>query len=312
MPDAMRRLAVELGRRAPTLFYMQLGSSTRAMLRDLMLMRTARALGLPVIVHLHGSMFRLGYDRAPRAVRSLMARALRRVSRAIVLSESLAGIFDGLIDRDRVTVVPNGVADELADRAAGTDPPTRGDRPELRVLFLGNLIEAKGYATFLEAAARAQRRGLPLRFVLAGAITEWTPIDPVEFARTHQLTNLEYVGVVGGDAKLALFASADVIVLPSRDEGQPISLLEAMHFGLAIVTCPVGGIPAFVRDGVNGIHVPFNSPDHIVDALMRLHADPATRRLMSEANTRAARSTFTETAHGDAMIAVFSAVAESG
>lgn len=313
MPESMRRLAGDLGKRAPTtLFYLQLGQSTRAMLRDLVLLRTARALGLPVVVHLHGSMFRLAYDRAPRAVRALMARALARVSRAIVLSDSLAGTFDGLIDRTLVTVVPNGVADELAGRAASADPVTRGDRPTLRVLFLGNLIEAKGYATFLEAAARAQRRGLPLRFVLAGAITEWTPVDPVEFAHAHQLTNLEYAGVVGGDAKLALFASADVIVLPSRDEGQPISLLEAMHFGLAIVTCPVGGIPAFVRDGVNGIHVPFDSPDHIVDALIRLHADQATRRLMSEANTRAARATFTETAHGDAMVAVFSSVAEFG
>lgn len=96
MPDSMRRLAADLKKSAPTtLFYLQLGQSTRAMLRDLVLMRTARALGLPVIVHLHGSMFRLAYDRAPRAVRSLMARALGQVARAIVLSDSLAGISTG-------------------------------------------------------------------------------------------------------------------------------------------------------------------------------------------------------------------------
>jgi len=307
MPRRLRRLAEGLRKKAPTtLFYIQLGQSPRAMLRDLVLLRTARRLRLPVIVHVHGAAFRPAFDRAPSALRFLVSRALRRVSRAIVLSDTLAEMFDGLIDPRLVETIPNGVVDELARSAATSRPPD--DRLELRVLFLGNLIEAKGYVTFLEAAALAARRGLALRFVLAGAITEWTPVQPVEFARAHNLTNVEYRGVVGGDEKLALFADADVFVLPSRDEGQPISLLEAMHFALPLVTCPVGGIPAFVHDGENGIHVPFGSPERLVEALVRLSADPALRRRMSETNARTARATFTETAHGDAMVALFAAV----
>ena len=312
MPRRMRRQAKALRGRAPaTLFYIQLGQSYNAMLRDLMLLRTARALGLRSIVHFHGSAFRTVGDRAPAPLRVPWARALATAARAIVLSEGLAGMFDGIIDRARVAVIPNGVPDELAQRAAARTERFAGDRP-LRVLFLGNLIEAKGYATYLEAAARAHERGLPLAFELAGQITEWTPIDPEAFARQRGLDNLAYHGVVGGEAKLALYESADVFVLPSRNEGQPISLLEAMHFGLPIITCAVGGIPDLVHDGEHGVHVPFDAPDAILDALVRLHADPARYRRIAETNVLAARASYTETAHGDAMLALLDEVDQLG
>ncbi len=291
-------------------FYLQLGQSHQSFLRDLPLLEVARRLGLPTVVHVHGGGFRAAFDSAPTALQTAMRRALREVDRAIVLSSGLRPLFEGLMDEQRVAVVVNGVDAALAEHAAAlpTPKPPKGG---LTVLYLSNIMETKGYAYVLEAAKLCQERGLPHKFVLAGGLTESSTVDPNEYIAEHGLQNAEFVGPAYGDDKLALLASADAFTLPSfyPTEGQPISILEAMHYGLPVITTTIGGISDVIVDSEHGVIVQPRSAADIVDAVERLAADKKLHRAIIKRNQRDARELYTEQAHGAAMLEVLDGVA---
>jgi glycosyltransferase involved in cell wall biosynthesis len=91
---------------------------------------------------------------------------------------------------------------------------------------------------------------------------------------------------VEGDRKWSLLAGADILCLPSLAEGVPITLLEAMGAGVAVVTTPVGGIPDVVKDGVNGILVQSGDVSGIAESLIRLLTDADLRARLSDAGRR--------------------------
>jgi len=294
----------------PAIFYLQLGQSTAAMVRDLPLLALARVRGWPIVLHVHGGGFRDAFDRAPRSVQAAVRRCLRFAARVIVLSPSLAGMFDGLVAPDKIVSVANGTPIEVEDRAREL-PVTRSDSTQLTVLFLSNMIDTKGYTVVLEAAALARDHGLGHRFVLAGSATEWSSVDPAAFIRDRGLDNTEFVGPVAGENKLALLEAADVFVLPTcyPTEGQPIAVLEAMQFGLPIVTTRAGGIADVVREPDNGIVIPPRSPEAVLDAIERLAADPKLRNAIAIRNRDHALANYSSEAHGRAMADVFAKVA---
>jgi len=82
------------------------------------------------------------------------------------------------------------------------------------------------------------------------------------------------------------FAAADLFVLPSLFEGTPLTLVEAMHAGLPVVTTDTCGMRDVVRDGENGLLIPLRSPSSIVSAVERLIADEHLRARLG-ANARA-------------------------
>lgn len=276
--------------------YLQLGQSGRALLRDLLVLGTATMMRWPVIVHVHGGAFRRAFDALPWPLRAPLQAMLASVAAAVVLTPRLAGMFAGVVDASRVRVVSNGVEAELEADARGH---VRERRPLQKVLYLSNLIESKGYLTFLEAAKRCQSSGRPYRFLLAGAATNQTTVDPVEFVANHGLENLDVIGPVVGPAKLRLLREADAFVLPTSYpvEGQPIAILEAMHYGLPVITTDAGGIADVIATERNGIIVPTGSPDAIVQALDRLAEDGALREAIGMTNRVTAREDYTERAH---------------
>jgi len=289
-------LRFRLMRAERPVFYLQLGQSTRALVRDLPLLAAAAVLGLPTVVHVHGGAFGVAFANLPAVARHLLKALLARARFAVVLTPGLREMFIGIVAAGVIRVISNGV-----ERALESDARAfQEDRGSvIEVLYLSNLIESKGYVTFLEAARLAQLQQRPYRFVLAGAETNQTTVAPEAYAAANGLRNVEYVGSVGGASKHARLRSADAFVLPTSYpvEGQPIAILEAMHYGLPIVTTSAGGIPDVVGHGRNGLLVPAGSPEAILAALDRLAADPNLRQSITLENRRAARELYTERRH---------------
>ena len=92
-----------------------------------------------------------------------------------------------------------------------------------------------------------------MKFVLAGAGSE---VDEKAIKKLIDekgvSDNVEFPGWVRGDTKDKLLREADVFFLPSYNEGMPMSVLDAMGYGLPVVSTNVGGIPKIVHDGENG------------------------------------------------------------
>ncbi|MFT7621863.1 MAG: glycosyltransferase involved in cell wall biosynthesis [Myxococcota bacterium] len=287
--------------------YLQVGASNQSFVRDLPILAHAKKTGSPVVAHLHNSVFKQAFDAAPRALRWALRHALRDVARVVVLAESLRDLFAGLVPDERVVVIDNGVERSVANRGAAARLERSG--PELNVLFLSNLMAGKGYLEVMEAARLASERGLPHQFVMVGMETPTTSVLPDAFAQQHGLSNLTWPGGAFGSQKADYLERADVLVLPTAlAEGQPLTLLEAMHFGRPVITSPSGAIPDLIRDGEHGALIPPRDPQAILAALERL-SDVERWQTIARHNRAEAQRRFTLEAHGDAVISLLEEVA---
>lgn len=253
------------------------------------LLLLARVTGCQTVFHLHGGGFRqFATIRSGVLMRRWIRHTLERSTLVIALSEGWAGFVRSYAPRARVAVVPNAVA--LPPQAAG--------RAEAgRILFLGRIEAAKGVAELLDAAALLAPRFPQLRVVLAGTGERdaWRQAASVRGLGDR----VELPGWLGASARDAELARAAIFCLPSHAEGLPMSLLEAMASGCAVVASAVGGIPEALRDGENGLLVPPRDAQALAAALARLLADDSLRtRLGAGARTTVQQHYSTEAVCG--------------
>jgi glycosyltransferase involved in cell wall biosynthesis len=175
------------------------------------------------------------------------------------------------IARNKLTLHHSGVNESLL--AAGEGELSRSSR---RMLYLGNWIHRKGVVELAAAFQRLVREHEDVCLTIAGSREAEEPIlrhfDP---GCRHAIKVIPYVD---SDSALAEILSAnDVLVLPSHFEGQPLVMMEAAAFGLAIVTTATCGMLDFVRDGENGLLVPPGDADALHGKLKMLVEDPQQR-----------------------------------
>lgn len=170
---------------------------------------------------------------------------------------------------------------------AVSSAPARVHRPgPLTVGFVGRVVSLKDVGTFLDACARLAPEAPEARFLVVGPLGQ----DPLyaERCRAHAaaLGLEDRVEFTGELTRAAWRARLDVVVLPSRSEGQPLVVLEAMAAGIPVVATAVGGVPELLARG-GGSLVPPGAPAAIAAAVRRL-ADPERRRRVGEAGRAAA------------------------
>lgn len=194
-------------------------------------------------------------------------------------------------DRAKVRVIPNG-ADAAALRAAADADRARAglDLPPGTpvIAMIGEVGRRKDQATLLEALARlAPDRDFTVLVAGEG------PDRPALERRTADLGLIGRVRWLGFRSDVPdLMAASDLLVLPTREEGFPNTLLEGMALGLPVVSTPVDGIPELVVHGETGLLVPPQDAPALAAALAALLDDPARRRALGEAGRRRAETEF--------------------
>jgi glycosyltransferase involved in cell wall biosynthesis len=187
--------------------------------------------------------------------------------------------------RERVTVIPNGVD---VERFAGAlaDPVVRGANGAPVVGSVGCLAARKDYPNLLDALALLEQRGRKFHAVLVGEGKEREALE----------RQVERLGLGGRVRFLGerpdverLLPGMDVFVLPSREEGIPNALLEAMAAGRPAVATAVGGTPEVMRDGETGWLVPPRDSAALAEALEAALRDPAEASRRGAAAQRAVR-----------------------
>ncbi|MGB7052268.1 MAG: glycosyltransferase, partial [Acidimicrobiales bacterium] len=196
----------------------------------------------------------------------------------LAVSEASRGSLPDRLRR-RARVVVHGIDQSLSPEVVADRPTIRHrirqqlDVPDgdLLALTVAGLRAEKGYDLLLEAAHVVVGRNLPIRFVAAGdgALAG-------ELRARHEAMGLgESFRFLGHRTDiLELMAAADVVVLPSHQDGLPVVVMEATSIGTPIVATAQGGLPEVIEDGVNGLLVPPGDAGALVDALARLAADP--------------------------------------
>ncbi len=185
---------------------------------------------------------------------------------------------------DRVRVVPLGLEldDLLALPACGGGLRSSLGLEPAQIVFgyVGRLVPIKDLPTLLQAFALACRRVPRACLVIVGD-------GPMRAGLQQRAAELGVGGAVrfiGWCRDLpAVYATFDVVVLSSRNEGTPVALIEAMAAGRPVVATSVGGVPDVVVPGETGILVPPGDPVALADAMVRLAEDADGRRQLAAA-----------------------------
>jgi glycosyltransferase involved in cell wall biosynthesis len=259
----------------PDLVHMHM-SSHGSFVRKAVLFWIARAFRVPVIVHVHGSRFDEFHDHLPAPLRRGVRSVLTQAVAVLTLGERWAGRIRRIAPGARVEVVPNAVV------VPAIPAPRGGGEPS--VVFLGAIGERKGAFCLLEAWAKlaAEWDGpVRARLTLAGdglVAEARRSIMELGIERSAQVRDW-----LPASEAAALLAAADVFVLPSRHEGQPMAVLEAMARGVCVVASDVGGIPELVEHGRSGLLVPPDDADALGAALRTALGDRTARERLGAA-----------------------------
>lgn len=202
----------------------------------------------PIINHIHGADFNEFYVNASGKKRELIKKVYGKCAILIALSTEWKERLSQIVPADKITIIENYSTlheDALKERLGRTSNNT--------VLFLGEIGKRKGCYDIPDVAAEVARAVKDVNFILGGA---GSPEDENAVKELFRKVGMEdhvaFPGWVRGKDKGRLLRDADVFLLPSYNEGMPMSVLDAMGYGLPIVSTNVGGIPKIVHDGENG------------------------------------------------------------
>jgi glycosyltransferase involved in cell wall biosynthesis len=245
--------------------------------------RPDRSVPWVATVHLH-----TGTSRRLRLYRAIDLFLLRLADRVVTVSrdQSRMLLARGLDER-RVVLVPNVI--DVARISAEADDPLAvrarlGLAPDAPVISLvGRLSPQKGIDDFLIAAQVVHTFRPQTRFLVAGQ----GPLRQALEAQARTLGLEEVLRFLGYRADVpSLLAASDLVALPSRQEGLPVVLLEAMALSRPVVASRVGGVPDVVRDGETGLLIPPRSPDKLAERLLALLDNPEQAGRLGDAARR--------------------------
>ena len=243
----------------------------------------------PIVVHtFHGHVLRGYFDPVRTAGFRLLERWLARMSTALVavspqVRDDLVAL--GVAPRERFVVVRLGI--ELEQRVAA-EQDGRGESRRIlgigadrfAVGWIGRMTGVKRTEDVLRAFRRLRDRGVDACLCMIGD----GPDRPTVERRAHELGVMRDTLFLGYQEDVAPFYAAfDAMILPSINEGTPVSAIEALAAGRPVVATRVGGVPDVVREGEDGFLVDPGDVDALAERLAQLAADPDLRERLGAA-----------------------------
>lgn len=236
----------------------------------------AKHAGKPYIIHMHGGKWGEFFSGCSDSKRHEIRGVFASAARVIVLSEEWKSYFEkNVCESSKLLVLHNAVRVHDKSVLTGIGSSVRRD-----ILFLGRLDANKSPDVLLRAFVDVARRhpGVMVRFGGDGNVERYRKLAE-ELGIT---SNCEFLGWVGEDERERLFAKSGIYCLPSKNEGMPMSVLEAMDHGLATIATSVGGIPEIIDDKVDGFLIPVDGSEDLARALNALLSNNELRFRVGE------------------------------
>jgi len=284
-------------------YYVPAPGKSVALYRDWLVMLFCRPFFKHVILHWHAAGMAKWLETAtPIGSRATTYRLFRPVDLSIVLSRYNFADAEKLLSRT-IRVVNNGIPDPCADfdttllphrleNLAARKRIFAGEIPAqpmtVNVLFLAHCTREKGIFAAAESVLRANSelatRHLPMQLKLVTAGNFVSDEEKAEFDRLREnpvfAHTISHLGFVSGEQKNRLLREADLFLFPTRylGENQPVNLIEAMAFGLPIVTTRWRSLPEMLPPDYTGL-VSGQNPDEIAANILTVLAERSGTRV---------------------------------
>jgi len=270
---------------------------------DIYVYLALRGAGIPLVSTCHtwydNNLMLSAYGMADRFL-------LRSYAAVIAVSEEVRQrLLDAGVGKDKIHLVRNGIDLRPFDAA----PPSLRDDPAFTdapiVGLVGRLSQEKGVDIFLNAAAKVLSTLPSTRFVIIG---EGPDREKLEALR-DQLKLRDNVFLLGRrDDMPSVYASLDLMVSSSRQEGLPMAILEGMASRLPLIATAVGAVPTVIRNGVTGILLPPHNPDLLASAIIELLQNPSLRTQLGAAARKQMEEEYSASRVTSDYLAVYQAV----
>lgn len=230
----------------------------------------ARLCQVPTILHLHGSEMKPFWLSQTPFAKSLIKNQLESASRVIVLSESWRMFVQQIAPLAHISILPNYVA----------VPNIRDENKVVNssVLFLGLIGDRKGVFDLLPSFNKLLVDHPDARLLIGG--NGETERANKEARSLGVESSVDLLGWIDELERHRLLSTSSIYVLPSYNEGLPMSVLEAMAMGLPVVTTRAGGLPELIDHGIDGLLINAGDREALTDALGLLLSDRKLRETL--------------------------------
>lgn len=249
--------------------------------------KTAKRWGKKVILHIHGAEYMKFFEGLSDRKKQKVNDILKACDMVIALSPDWKKKFDSTFGLSNCEVLENGInVDRLKPAISDSS-----DHPH-SFLMLGRLGERKGTYDLIDAIENVSKKIPDIKCYLAGDGN----IDKCSLIikEKHLDNNISIEGWVDFDKKIKLLKRSSVLVLPSYNEGLPMSILEGMACGKAIISSRVGAIPEVIK-AENGILIDAGDVEALADALVKCCTNIELVTLMGKANLEKVQNDFSMT-----------------
>jgi len=261
----------------PDLVYIALTAKGKAFYKDAFIALLAKLFGRKIVYHLHN---RSMAERQDKWLDVVICKMLFNDADVILLSKYLYLEIQKYVPEYRVHYCPNGIP-KLSKPILKRE---KENSAEVQILFLSNLMKAKGVFVLLEACKILKEKQLPFHCTFIGGESDITAESFQKNVTELGLSEkVHYAGKKYGIEKEKAFSEADIFAFPTLNETFGLVNLEAMQFSLPVVSSLEGGIPDVIDEGETGFLVEKGNAEAFAEKLEILIKNVELRSQMGDA-----------------------------
>jgi len=241
---------------------------SRSFLRDALFAKQLVKKEIPFVVFFHG--WSLEFERkVTQKYQKFFLKTFGQAKKIFVLSQDFKDIILMWGYKGEVIVETTNIDASLVKDFSMDNKITHFKKADIKILFLARLLREKGIFEIIEAFKSLKKKYNYIELTIAGDGKDLNEVK--ELVKDDK--NITITGYVEGQSKIDLFTKNNIYCLPSYSEGLPISVLEAMAFGMPVITTRVGGLKDFFIDKKMGYFVEPKNVTEIEDKLELLLID---------------------------------------
>jgi glycosyltransferase involved in cell wall biosynthesis len=254
----------------PDLVYFMPAVSGFALLRDYYLLKIVKRFNQgKLILHIRAP-FKEGDWANP--IKKNLIKDLLKCDKIILLGSELIRNLNALVPEKDIYLLPNALENSLTESEFENILRNRGKKSFLNLLFLSNLHESKGWFKLLESCTLLSNAGIKY---ICHFVGEWPSAkERLKFFRYIEKNNLHesivYHGRLLGQEKQNMLIEADILIFPTEYEAFGRVIIEAMEFGLPVISSSAGTIPSIIENGMTGFILENNNANEIFRCILKL------------------------------------------
>jgi glycosyltransferase involved in cell wall biosynthesis len=303
--NALGRFLIKVLFNRYDLVYLTIAPTGTAFFKDSIFVLFSKIFSSRVIIHLHGKGIRNAAEK--NSILNYYYKWIFKNTKVICLSEILMKDIQEIY-LEKPFILPNGIGVpegdwKINDKKIEVIP---------KIIYLSNFIKSKGVLDLIEALEILKRNDINFSAQLIGA-----PSDEIDIIKITKLIKnkkldqfIDFVGPKYHEEKYSVLSEANIFVFPTYyvHECFPLVILEAMAFGLPVISTSEGAISEIVEDGITGYIIGKKAPKEIASKIIELVNQPEVYANMSRNSRAKYNKSYTLQQFEDNLIKIFSKV----